>query len=929
MLSESSAGGNSRARRSARLSGRHSSSSNPLKEIAAKPFWLAPRAWQYPQSLSVSRFRSLFGEVVPMTRRLVSVSLRIVIVALLGLFSGSKNGRADTIETPTGVIASSQYVSGSDARTAAHTIDSSGLDPSYATDANVSADPASGTYVGNWLCNSSPSPGTPGAQPSDGMWLANFTPTGIITFDLGSVQTLNGIWVWNYAERDPGDLSDRGAKGVSVYAASNLNAAAPSAGDTFAQSFTFLRQAGGLPAGTTTETYQWSPEYYQFTTPLTAEYIKLDITSDYGDPNFVGLAEVRFQAAAAGPTAWTGGASTTNWADAGNWSGAVPGATSGTTDTDTATFNQAAAFSPLTIDSGRNVENILFDTASVSSFTIGATGGNALVLTAGGSIQTTLTVANPQVVNAPLVLAGNYSFLSGSTTSSATLTFGGGITPAATSGVTTLTLAGTNTGANTISGVLADNGAGQLALSAQGGNWVLAGANTFSGATTVSGGTLQVGNGVSGSLSSATPISVTGGTLILAAGGSIGNTSISVTGSGTFAPQPGSGTVAAGTTGAGSGGATLSLASGTTFSMVDGAIGAFNLQQQSGFGAANTALTLNGAGLNFDISNAGADKLVVNVGSASVSGVNTIALTAIGSSLTVGGNYPLISAPAGGLGGATFQFAGGTQTTYVVAGGNAYLLTLNNSNTVESVAVTAYPKGTIVTPTGVVASSQYVSGSDARTAQHTIDSSGLNPAYATNATVSANPASPTFIGNWLANSSPSPGAQGGSLPTDGMWLTNGTPTGVITFDLGSIQTLAGIWVWNYSERDPGDLSNRGAKGVDVYAASSLNASLPGGGDTYVQSFTFARQAGPLPAGDTAETYLWAPEYYQFSSPLTAEYIKLNILGDYGGNGASYMGLAEVKFQTAPVPEPSAFLLAALGGIVGLGFFSRRQRAGSR
>ncbi len=198
---------------------------------------------------------------------------------------------------------------------------------------------------------------------------------------------------------------------------------------------------------------------------------------------------------------WTGGNSNTNWSDTGNWfGGVVPGSTSGTANTDTALFSQTVTFNPLTIDTGRNVMNITFDTAAVSSTIIGTTTGPALFLTAGGTIQSTSTIVNPQAVNAPLVLEGNYSFTSGATSSTATLTFGGAISPAATSGVTTLTLNGTNTGANTISGVLADNGAGKLAVAVGGtSRWVFSGAtSTYSGGTNVAfGATLQLAGSVS------------------------------------------------------------------------------------------------------------------------------------------------------------------------------------------------------------------------------------------------------------------------------------------------------------------------------------------------------------------------------------------------------------------------------------------------
>ncbi len=189
---------------------------------------------------------------------------------------------------------------------------------------------------------------------------------------------------------------------------------------------------------------------------------------------------------------WTG-ANGTSWSVAGNWSGVVPGATTGTTNTDTASFIQSAANSPLVIDTGgRNVQNIVFTTANVSPMTIGTTSGPALLLTSGGSIQTTSSVVNPQIVNAPLLLEGSYSFTSNAAGTGATLSFGGGIKPGPTSGTTTLTLTGSNAGNNTISGALADNGGGKLAVTKTGGGlWVVSGVNSYTGDTTVSAGSLK------------------------------------------------------------------------------------------------------------------------------------------------------------------------------------------------------------------------------------------------------------------------------------------------------------------------------------------------------------------------------------------------------------------------------------------------------
>jgi len=80
-------------------------------------------------------------------------------------------------------------------------------------------------------------------------------------------------------------------------------------------------------------------------------------------------------------------------------------------------------------------------------------------------------------------------------------------------GNTTLTLAGTFTGAdNAMAGNLTDNAGSVLAITKSGaGTWVLSGTNTYSGVTTVSAGVLQF-NGAA-ALSSATAITLGGGTL--------------------------------------------------------------------------------------------------------------------------------------------------------------------------------------------------------------------------------------------------------------------------------------------------------------------------------------------------------------------------------------------------------------------------------
>jgi fibronectin-binding autotransporter adhesin len=218
-----------------------------------------------------------------------------------------------------------------------------------------------------------------------------------------------------------------------------------------------------------------------------------------------------------------------------------------------------------------------------------------------------------------------------------------------------LTLGQRSSTPSTFSGVI--SGAGSLAVISS--TYTLSGANTYTGATTVSAGTLS-----------------------LASSGSFGDTAIAVANGATFAPNPGSGTVSAGTTGAGVAGATLTLASGAIFDQTDAAVGGFNLQQNASF--ASTALTIGGAVLNFNLSSSGADVFASTL-VASCSGTNSIGVTTVGTSLTAG-SYNIITASSG-LDGGTWQFVGGGTTKSVTAGSNAYLLTLSNTATAVTITV--------------------------------------------------------------------------------------------------------------------------------------------------------------------------------------------------------------------------------------------------
>ena len=210
---------------------------------------------------------------------------------------------------------------------------------------------------------------------------------------------------------------------------------------------------------------------------------------------------------------WNGGSATDgNWTDGSNWvGGAAPGDTSGgTISPDVATFNIAiahtwgiSAANPVVIDSAsENIGGITFTTGAAPYF-IGSTGGNALLLSANGTIQVTGLTSSigtvTETVNAPLVIEGTsvgYTFLNNSTSGAGNgtgiLNFGGAISGTG-AGNTALTLDGTNTNANTISGSISNGSATTLAITKNGtGTWSLAGTNTFTGGTTLNNGSLGI-----------------------------------------------------------------------------------------------------------------------------------------------------------------------------------------------------------------------------------------------------------------------------------------------------------------------------------------------------------------------------------------------------------------------------------------------------
>ncbi len=119
----------------------------------------------------------------------------------------------------------------------------------------------------------------------------------------------------------------------------------------------------------------------------------------------------------------------------------------------------------------------------------------------------------------------------------------------------TLVLTGTNTGDNTLSAVIADNGISPVTVEKEGtGTWVLAGDNTYTGPTNINAGTLLV----SGSLSGASAVAVNS-TATLGGDGSVGEVTVNL--GGTVAPGVGAGILEA---------TKLTLETGSTYAFQGG-----------------------------------------------------------------------------------------------------------------------------------------------------------------------------------------------------------------------------------------------------------------------------------------------------------------------------------------------------------------------
>ena len=229
-----------------------------------------------------------------------------------------------------------------------------------------------------------------------------------------------------------------------------------------------------------------------FTLNYTSATFKNDISGSVTPGSFIiqtsgNNLQLKYNAAVDAPSSnWTGGGVNALWSNTANWSGAaVPGAN--------ATFNAAAGAGGALIDLGGSVAigSVIFDTADADAYTIGIAGVDTLTLANGGGIVVNNLVDQTQTIAAHVVLSPNGSFSNNGANDGFLLNVTGNVTGGGVAG--TLTLNGSDTGNNTVSGIIA-NGAGVLAVTkSEAGTWVLSGANTYTGATNVTGGTLKAG----------------------------------------------------------------------------------------------------------------------------------------------------------------------------------------------------------------------------------------------------------------------------------------------------------------------------------------------------------------------------------------------------------------------------------------------------
>lgn len=147
--------------------------------------------------------------------------------------------------------------------------------------------------------------------------------------------------------------------------------------------------------------------------------------------------------------------------------------------------------------------------------------------------------------------------------------------------------------------------------------------------------------------------------------------------------------------------------------------------------------------------------------------------------------------------------------------------------------------------------------------------------------------------------SPTPVTEKSKASTDYnycVWLSNKAKETWIMFDMGDVMTLSGLRVWNYNE--VGNFK-RGVKTCQLRYGDSMlenGATYAAAGDwgTSAGTLTFAPSSGQGTAPAEGEDIM-------FSSPVTARYVMLLVIDNYGDT-ENYTGLSEVRFYSNDPPR---------------------------
>jgi hypothetical protein len=202
-------------------------------------------------------------------------------------------------------------------------------------------------------------------------------------------------------------------------------------------------------------------------------------------------------------------------------------------------------------------------------------------------------------------------------------------------------------------------------------------------------------------------------------------------------------------------------------------------------------------------------------------------------------------------------------------------------------------------------SSEFNVGATDRRAIHAVDGSGLD---------ANNPPGHTNNPNGFMWLNTGDGSSGGTPDPH----INGD-LAQITFDLGALSSVNSFRVWNYNELNGFNI--RSIQTLTISTASSAGGPYTLLTDPNNNSTSWVFNQAPGTTGYTGQLF-------SFGSPFQAQFVRFDIKTNYDSAGTDhgFVGLSEIQFFGAPVPEPATWSLLALSG-VGFWFSIAKRRSG--